>query len=96
MDFAYVLLKAGETHQVVLKADAGAEIGYRFILQRNDLSFILLDHSGNVVAEEVRVEGAEGSVTAKTTGQYTLVFDNTFSLFTSKDVDFAYAVMPPG
>ena len=95
-DFADVLLIAGETHQVVLKADAGAEIGYRFTLRRDDLNFRILDPSGDVVAEEVRVEGAEGSVTAKTTGQYTLVFDNTFSLFTSKDVDFAYAVMPPG
>ena len=95
LDFDVVRLPSGKTHEVVLQANVGDEISYEFALRLNDLNFRILDPSGNIVAEEQRVESAEGSITAKTKGQYTLVFDNTFSLFASKDVTLVYNLVPP-
>ncbi len=96
VDTEYVRLIAGESHQVSLEVEAGSTIEYGFSLRLNDLSFAILEPSGEVLIAESRVEEASGEVNADVTGTYTLVYDNSFSVLNAKDVSLWYAVMPPG
>ena len=88
-------VRAGETHEIPLDVETGYEIAYRFKTEENDLNFGISDPSGNFVATDRRVESGEGRIVASDSGRYTLVFDNSFSIFASKDVTLAYAVVPP-
>ena len=88
-------VKAGETHEIPLDVETGYEIAYRFKTEENDLNFGISDPLGNFVATELRVESGDGRIVANDSGRYTLVFDNSFSIFTSKDVTLDYAILPP-
>ena len=62
-----------------------------------DLNFRLIDPKGNRIGNWDRITVLNGySHTAGSTGIYELVFDNEFSLFAPKTVDFRYRVIPPG
>ena len=95
VDYGSLRLPAGESHQVPLGVGEGSRIDYRFQLRLNDLNFQIVGPSGESLAVENRVKAAEGSVAADATGIYTLVFDNSFSVFAPKDVEYEYAVLPP-
>ena len=93
-DFIYFEVPAGETYEIQSDVKAGTEIKYNFTANL-DLNFGIFDPSGRLVAEEVRVESAKGSVVARGPGRYRLVFDNSFSLFATKTVNLEYWVEPP-
>ena len=63
--------------------------------QNIDVTFFILAPTGNAVAFHERVKGGEGRIVAQESGRYTLVVDNSFSIFTSKDVTLFYGIMPP-
>ena len=74
----------------------GSRLEYQF---RSDLDIDvrLLDPMGAKLVGWGRVESfSTQSTTATMTGVYALVFDNSFSLMTSKSVDLTYRVVPPG
>lgn len=93
---AHTLFKvlAGVTHEIRLNVEAGAEVAYKWEA-RLDLNFRISDPTDNFIVTRRRVESAEGTFVANTSGHYNLVFDNTFSLFAQKTVNLIYAVVPP-
>ena len=93
-DYTFFNIKARETHDIPFDVRAGTEIHYSFSTNL-DLNFEISDPSGNFVETHHRVESAEGTIVAKDSGLYTLIFDNSFSIFASKDVTLNYAIVPP-
>ena len=90
---------AGESYQLPFDVEAGTEIRYLFVINEDefqdvDVTFSVLDPSGKAVVFDERVKNAEGSMVTRDSGHYTLVFDNSFSLLTSKDITLAYDVIP--
>ena len=92
---AHTLFKvpAGATHEIPLEVEAGAEVAYKWKASL-DLNFGISDPTGSFIVIRRRVESAEGTFVANTSGRYSLVFDNTFSLFAQKTVNLKYAVAP--
>ena len=86
---------AGDEYRVRFNMPEGARVEYRF---RSDLDIDawLENPLGNRISGADRVYNDSGDVTADTVGSYTLVFDNSFSLFASKSVNLTYRVVPPG
>ncbi len=52
----------------------------------NDIDFYVTDPNGNAILRYDRVTQTSFSFTASTTGTYTMHFDNSFSIFSSKSV----------
>ena len=90
-------IEAGATHQVELTLTAGTKLSYEF-KANPDLRYGISDPSGNwvVALREPRVPVANGEIEATDSGQYTLVFDNTFPSIESKAVRLGYVSVPPG
>jgi hypothetical protein len=61
----------------------------------NDINLIIQDSDGNIVATYSHITSSSFSFTASQKGTYKLVFDNTFSLLTSKSVTVDYSVNSP-
>ena len=93
-DIASFEVQAGKTFEIPFDVKADTEFQYSFTANL-DLDIRILDPSGRSVIEENRVESAEGSLVARSSGRYWLVFDNSFSIFADKRVDLAYLVTPP-
>ena len=93
-DIASFEVQAGKTFEIPFDVKADTEIQYSFTANLN-LDFGILDPSGRWVVEESRVESTEGSLIARSSGRYWIVFDNSFSIFADKRVDLAYLVTPP-
>ena len=91
------VFKVGSRSKYRLNFDisVGSTIEFKFSADL-DLNFIIRDPLDNVVYQSDRVFNDEGRVTANRSGRYTLVFDNGFSLFASKNVTIAYRVVPAG
>ena len=90
---------AEEYYQLPFNVEAGTEIKYFFVVNEDefqdvDVTFLVFDPSGKAVVFHERVKNGEGSTVTRDSGQYTLVVDNSFSLFTSKDITLAYDVIP--
>lgn len=60
----------------------------------NDVNFNVTDPNGKTVVSFSRVTQTPFSFQAETTGTYTLIFDNSFSLLTSRSVTLDYLVKP--
>jgi hypothetical protein len=60
----------------------------------NDVNFNITDPNGETVVSYSLVTQTPFSFQAETTGDYTLIFDNTFSLLTSRSVTLDYLVKP--
>ncbi len=60
----------------------------------NDINFNVTDPNGNTIVTLSRVTQSPFSFQAETSGTYTLIFDNSFSLLTSRSVTFDYLVKP--
>ena len=90
---------AEEYYQLPFDVETGTEIRYSFAVHEGigqdiDVTFVVLDPSGKAVVLHERVKNAQGSIVTRDSGRYTLVVDNSFSLFTSKDITLAYDVIP--
>ena len=86
---------AGKLHEITFNAAPGAEFSFSWNANL-DLNFRISDPSGRWVANELHVEIGEGSLATTASGRYSLVFDNTFSIFAPKTVTLYYAIVPPG
>lgn len=63
----------------------------------NDIEFYITDPDGNYVRQRSRVYGSFSyGFTAYREGSYTLWFDNSFSIITSKTVNLELSVKPTG
>jgi hypothetical protein len=60
----------------------------------NDINFNVTDPNGNTIISYSRVTQTPFIFQAQTTGTYTLIFDNSFSLLTSRSVTLDYLVKP--
>ena len=60
----------------------------------NDINFQVTDPNGNTLVSYSRVTGTSFSFSASMTGTYTMTFDNSFSLISSKSVTLNYSVQP--
>ena len=61
-----------------------------------DINVELIDPLGAQLGRWSKVDSLSGEATARNTGVHTMLFDNSYSLFTSKDVDLRYRVVPQG
>ena len=87
-------VSSGSEYRVTLGMTAGSKLEFNF---RSDLDINvrLLDPTGDSLGSWDRVDRLNGiSTTAETEGVYILVFDNSFSILTSKAVDLNYRVVP--
>ena len=60
-----------------------------------DIGFLVTDPSGDVV-RSIRAHTSGDSITAGSSGNYALVFDNTYALYFHKSIYFDYRVLPKG
>ena len=86
---------AGSDYKVNVAMQVGSKMEYRFTGDL-DINFELIDPLGAQLGRLSRVEHLNGDVTAAVKGVYTLRFDNSFSLLTSKNIDLTYRVVPQG
>ncbi|CAG7785370.1 unnamed protein product [Allacma fusca] len=92
-DLTTVVVPAGSTHDISLDILAGATLCWNFKTEQYDIGFrIQFDNIEDVVPYS-RVDShiylQKGMFTCEHTGKYTLIFDNTFSAFTSKTLQLA-------
>ena len=60
-----------------------------------DIGFLVTDPSGDVV-RSIRAHSSGDSITAGSSGNYALVFDNTYAQYFHKSIYFDYRVLPKG
>ena len=86
-------VKAGEEFPLTFQLFAGESLQYAFVSEL-DLYFRVYGPDGSELLRSDRTFSADGTIMADTDGAYTLLWDNTFSIFTSKEVTLAYAIEP--
>ena len=86
---------AGTEHKIIFNLPAGATVEYRF-QSSPDIDVRFEDPNGNRLASLSRAYSGSGGVTVYSLGTYALVFDNSFSPFTGKDVNLTYRAVGPG
>ena len=86
---------AGRVYEFPLDVQAGTIIEYSYAAD-SDFNFSIVDPRNNVLISRPRTLSDQGQVKADSLGRYTLVFDNGFSIITSKNVTLQYRVVPPG
>ena len=86
---------SGREHKILFNLPAGATVEYRF-QSSPDIDVRFEDPMGNHLAQLSRAYNGSSSVTVDSLGTYALVFDNSFSLFTGKDVSLTYRAVGPG
>lgn len=83
---------AGDTYEVsVIPPWDGASV-QGFMQTDLDINFLIKDPLGNSLADWGRVTSTDFSFRTQSRGTYKLVFDNTFSVFTSKNVSVSYTM----
>lgn len=96
-----VTVEAGERGHVLLQLDLGQSVEGRVTLVEGtaalcsdtdvDVGFSVLDPVGDVALDMGRVRGSRRfDFIAASSGTFTLVFDNTYSIFTPKMVHLSY------
>ena len=78
-----VTLKEGDTLSGRINVSGGSG---------NDINFYVTDPDGNTILRYDRASSTSFSFTASKTGIYTLHFDNSFSIISSKSVTLEYSV----
>lgn len=86
---------AGKEYRINFNLPAGATVEYRF-KSSLEIDVRFEDPMQNRLASSSRAYNDNNSVTVDSLGTYTLVFDNSFSLFAGKDVDLTYRAVGPG
>ena len=95
-----VNVPAGRSYEIPLYVKKGWEIGYRWKVSDEseggllDVNFELYDPKGNSLAAHDREPDGEGKFVVDVAGLHTLVFNNEFSLFTSKNIAVVYWRLP--
>lgn len=94
-----VVVDSGTTRSLTLNLQRGASVSGSISVEGgsgNDIDFYITDPSGNQVVTERRVQrGTNFSFTANTGGAHTFYFDNSFSVFSDKQVNLTYDVQNP-
>ena len=95
--FSTISFKVGSrsNYEIPFDVQAGSTIEFEFASDL-DINFRVTDPLENTLYKSDRVFRDEGRIAARSRGRYTLIFDNGFSLFTSKAVSAKYRVIPPG
>ena len=94
-------VSANSYREIPVRAVEGGSLRYSYQIvddtatQDLDIDFVLLDPRGEVTAFEEKVKRGMRTLQLSK-GTHTLVFDNSYSLFTSKEIVFRYDVVPPG
>ena len=70
---------------------SGSRLRYDFTSDL-DINFRIYGPDGSALSSQERTFSADGTITADTEGVYTLLWDNSFSLFTDKVVKLSYAL----
>ena len=86
-------VKAGEESPIPFQLYAGESLQYSFVSDL-DVNFRIYGPDGSELLRWDRTFSADGTIMADTAGVYTLLWDNTFSVLTGKEVTFAYAIEP--
>ena len=79
----------------VFDLNSGRKVTGSFLVEggNNDINFIVTDPVGNTIIDLGRVTGGGSfEFTASRDGNYTVTFDNSFSISTSKTVTMSYDV----
>ena len=92
-------IQSGKGVEFKINGVAGASIAYEFQVDTRsnsslDIDFRIIGPTGEVLVREDRVQNGDGSRTAPITGQYTLIFDNSFSILTPKTIVLVFAAVP--
>ena len=92
-------IQSGKGMEFKINGVAGASIVYEFKVDTRsnsslDIDFRISGPTGEVLVREDRVQNGDGSLTAPISGQYTLVFDNSFSILTPKTIVLVFATVP--
>ena len=95
-----VNVPAGELYEISIYAEQGWEFGYRWEVIDEpggslDVNVDLYDPKRGQLTGHLREARGEGTIDVDVGGLYYLVFDNEFSLFTSKNIAVAYWRLPP-
>ena len=89
-----VTIPAGEFSHLTFDVSEGWQIQYEFQTDL-DVSATGVDPSGNAIEAHEQAPSGQGTVRTSRPGIYALIFDNTYSLFTPKDVLVWYRKIPP-
>ena len=84
-------VEAGEEFQFSFPLLSGSRLRYDFTSDL-DINFRIYSPDGSELSSQDRTFSAGGTITADTEGVYTLLWDNSFSLFTDKVVTLSYAL----
>ena len=85
---------AGYFYTLMLDLQAKTQVDYSFE-SKLELNFEVVDPQGNRINSSERVVADKGTFTARTSGRYSLVFDNSMgSIFNPGSI--RYRVIPPG
>ena len=87
-------VSAGSVQELSLHMPAESRLEFRFNSDL-DINVEFRDPYGKPLGSWDRVTTLTRTITAKTTGLHVLAFDNSFSLFASKDVAVTYSHWPP-
>ena len=85
-------VNAGKEYEVSFDMREGSTFNYAFKSDL-DINALIVDPRGNMRASWDRVYQHEGSYIADTPGIHRMVFDNSFSLLTAKNVSLRYQVI---
>jgi S1-C subfamily serine protease len=92
--FVVVTVPAGEVKRLSFEVREGWEIAYEFVTDL-DVTAALIDPAGNVLTFHERQPSGSNSKVVSAPGTYVLLIDNSYSIFTSKDVNVWYQKVPP-
>jgi uncharacterized integral membrane protein len=94
-EFETFQVSASNTMMYVFDLNSGRKITGSFSVEggNNDINFKVTDPVGNNIIDLGRVDGGSSfEFTANRDGNYTVIFDNSFSISTSKTVTMSYDV----
>lgn len=91
-----IVVPSGQVKTVYYELETGQRMEGKITVlgsSTDDVAFLIKDPFGNVVSNAGIVRGTrQFAVIANTTGTYNIVFDNSYALFTSKQVDLTFQV----
>ena len=100
-------VETGGYHRIDISMDKEETLEYQFEVTNSgfenplnpsstlDIGFLVTDPSGDVV-RSIRAHTSGDSITAGSSGNYALVFDNTYAQYFHKSIYFDYRVLPKG
>jgi hypothetical protein len=79
-------IEPGEKRVTSIVLKKGDRLDFTVTVESNDIGVQVDNPSGEAVVPFTRVESGDFAVTAKESGTYMVTFDNSYSLFTSKNI----------